>query len=219
MTDILDAEILPDETEQTALVRVERRELATANPAAHVSLDLPGGKQVVPLTDSEFNELVTGQLYIGFYNLSGCLPDREEFRGIADLDRNELESMYGPDEAARILSRRKASRQRHMLTDGTPLHVNQRVALVPMHRDERRTRWGGEKRDDVLRCRYTFKETCWVTHFAIGSRTSGVLVGAQFNQPMPFLPGNGFKFGVSLTQVRQALEGQPVLPNPQKLLK
>jgi hypothetical protein len=206
MSEILDAELLPDETEQTALARVDRRVLAVEAPRAELAV-LDG--LTVPMTDAEFEALVTGQLYIGFYNLSGQLPDRDwDFSGLEGITDEERQQIARYANRYRGVRTPNGARLHRYLTDGRPLTIATRVAVAPLER--RRNRQGNES----LRCFLKVPATTWLTHFAFGTRAHGVLIGAQFVKPMPMLPGNGLAFGMTLSQVRTALpSGAKALPS------
>jgi hypothetical protein len=195
MSDIVDAEILPDETEPQALARVERAEVAVLDGVV-VDIDLPGGRTSIAVTHEDAKALKAGQLYIGFYNLSGMLPDREDFEGLTDKSDQERREMGLPP-------RRPQERLHKYLPDPTkPFMVSNRVALAPIHK-ETRGRWYAEK-TDVLNVRLTWEATAWVTHFAIGTRKDGILFGGQLNQPLAVKPGNGLKFAIKLADVARA---------------
>lgn len=201
---VLAAEVLPSETEEQALARVERRAQALANPHATIELPLPSGTQIVPTTRDEFRALAEDDLYIAFYNMSGRIPDRDwDFSGLDDITIEERQQIARYGQRYQGVRSPTGARMHHYITDGTPMTVEQRVTCVPLERDRRNR--------DVIRARLKWPATAWITHFSIGSRKS-VIVAGQLNKPWAVLPGNALKFGIRISDlmpretVQKALE-------------
>ncbi len=183
---------LPDESPSQALARIEKQHAIDRNPRAEIQID-PHTK--IKLSDEQFEALMREDLVIAFYNLSNRLPEPYDFDGLADKTDEECMSMYGRTRSSYLRG--------HLLMDDNtkPLEVSKQLATAPMQRRENRA---GIK---TINAHLQFQKTGWITHFAIGSRTHGILMGGEFGKPIPTKPGNGFTFGVRLEQVRNAING------------
>ncbi len=170
------------ETEEQALARIGRRAQASANPYALMEVALPTETQSIAITQEEHRELVEGQLFIGFANKSGRIPEPADFIG---------------DDESRDYWRQRLG-YRRMLGSGEA--VSERVALVPLHRRIKHHR-DGTKGDPTLRAELTWDVTSWVTHAIIGSKKFGVIATLEFNTPYPVKPGNRFKLGIKLSDL------------------
>ena len=200
---------LPDETQTQALARIERREIAQRHPRGELSIELPSGRQFMPLTGDESTDLKAGQLYIGFYNLSGDVPRPRDFandKGMFDRDhrcsidpyawvdredswaaRNRMLPAGQTGEmvpAAAAESNRESLRS---LIAKQPFVAKLRIATAPLNPARRDAA--------VLEAQIRAGARGWVTHFAIGTRDR-VIVGGELNQPIPMMQGNGLKFAI-----------------------
>lgn len=136
------------------------------------------------LTQKEYAALLAGQLFIGFFNMSGELPIPEDFEGITDLS---------DDERKMIGLKPRGARARRLLGDGRP--VKKPLAVAPI-----RVRTRGQT-EPVFYSRLKFSETAWVTHFVIVSRRKKVLAAAQLPKPIATKPGNGLSLGFRLSDL------------------
>lgn len=181
-----------DETLEQALARIDRQALAVRQP--HAVLD---GNGAVPqlVSEDDWKALTADQLYVAFYNLSGQVPEPYEFEGYANKTDQERREMGLPPRV-------------RLLGTGAPFTAQAQLRMVPMYLSRRRA-------GDVLTSRCTFETLGWVTHFAIGTASRGILLAGEFMTPIPMQPGNGFSFGLKLTPmtalptdvVRQLEEG------------
>jgi hypothetical protein len=181
--DILNGEVvLPDETPAQAVARVERSDLCVTDGVA-VEVSTPGGIGRVFVSRDHAAALVAGQLYVGLYNRSGCVPDREDFRPV-DWTPNERADMGLPP--------RQQRRKLLEASNADPFVAAEQIGLAPIHVFH--SPYTGA---ESLRAHVRLAHAGFVTHFVIGTRDKIVTAGA-WTHPLPMHAGDHLTIGVAM---------------------
>jgi hypothetical protein len=184
---ILDGDLVPDESADDAQTRLARR----PQDGLTVDVSVPGGTVSVPVTRSDADTLVAGQLYLALYNKSGLMPDVNDFSPRSEWSDQERREMGLPP-------RRKVPLLE--ASNAAPFVSGDRLGLAPLH--EFTPSWSFVKTSGNYRARVRLDRAGFITHFVIGTRDR-LLLAAALVTPLPMHAGDTLTLGVKLSDQRQ----------------
>jgi hypothetical protein len=161
---------------------------------AIITVEAPRGNAVARLTPEEEQGLQKDQpLYISFYNMSGTLPEPDDF---------ELAGEW-PDEIRRQMGLKPRGERQKLITTiaGHADLINSRLG-------------GGQLRQShigpgIMQVDCKMERLGWITHFLISDKDGNKLAAGEFEQYTPTQTGNGFMFGIRLNPQRASINARP----------
>jgi hypothetical protein len=178
--DIIDAEILPDETAAGAVDRVTKLAIATVDTlSTGISLAVPTGNASTLLTREQADIIYAApdELLIGFYNRSGKVPTLDDFAPAANWGDDVRAEMGLPPKAKALTTSSGFALMK------APFRRKELVGVAKIDRTGRGTARAGQ--------------TAYVTHAVIATKRDGIIAAAELPQPIKILQGHLLTIGVA----------------------